>query len=134
MYDKAVQYLAKKVNGNVFAGTVVWILLEVCTENFGISTAMYDVSNRDKAICTAVVFDACDQFACGFCHVFFFKLCQAIGTVSAITFSVFAKVTENICTQTVVCKAVEGHLFEAFLFASLNGVCSFRIRIRWWLP
>ena len=93
--------------------------------DLGSICAVQGVQDHIHTVSLMTAVDALRDCFCLFGDIFFFELCQAVGTVSAVGCTVFSEISQNIGPQTVMCEAVKSHLPQS-LFIALHDqfLCS----------
>ena len=115
-----VQDLAKAVDWLLLTGTVVGILVHAHLDEPAVFAAVDRIHNQRHSVAPSGCLHTADEIFRRLRHVFFFKLCETIRAISAVIIPVLPKIPENIGPETLVGKAVKGHLFQPFPLPFLN--------------
>ena len=73
------------------------------------------IQDHGHPVSLTTAFHAPDHCPGLLAHILLFKLGLAVQAVSAVAFSVFPKIFQDVLTQTIMGKAVKGHLLQPLL-------------------
>ena len=129
-----IKDLTQPVRRDLCTGSILRISIHIVLPDLGRGCATQSIQYHIHTVSLPAAFHAPDHGPGFPGHILLLKLSLAVQTVSTVTFSVFAKIFQDILTQAVMGKTVKSHLLQPLLIPFPHQTPGCRIQLLVILP
>lgn len=125
-----IKNLTQLMCRDLSAVSVCRILLHMVLPDLGCGCTADGIQDHIDAITLAAALHAADHSSGFLCDIFFLEFCLAVQAASAVAFSIFSKIFQDIFPETVMGKTVKSHLSQSLLIPLSYQLLCCRIHLQ----